>query len=145
LKLVWRNVEVGRLTLIVSRQRRDVIQRIIDLLESGKLKLNDVLNVAQYDLTSRPKISYFRELHGSFNRLAKQLRMRNLRRETSSTYLFSTLVYYVLKSEASLHGAWFVIEPRISDQTMLQPIPFDYAILGRDVNSAGRVLVLSEV
>jgi len=122
--LVWNRVDIpGGARIIPGGMRRDMVLKILGALESCSLGLGELLQVAQYDLSGKHRE---KEVIRVAKRIAKALGFsseRKLLRETSSTYMFSTAVYYTLRDLIAERGLVFAIEPRVqslgSDMTML--------------------------
>jgi len=126
--LVWNRVDIpGGARIIPGGMRRDMVLQILGALESRSLGLGELLQVAQYDLSGKPRE---KEVIRVAKRITKTLgfsSQRKLLKETSSTYMFSTAVYYTLRDLIAEKGLVFAIEPRVQSQG--SEGVYDYAII----------------
>ena len=144
--LTWERVTLsGGYIIIPGSPRRSYVEGLIRHL-AGSLDLIDLLNVSQYDFKGGLKPP--KEAYRSLKRVSKALQVdsRSLQRETSSTYLFATLIYHLLREDESYRGLAFIVEPRIESSVPRDAplqLSFDYAII--DLSSPHRVFSLIEV
>ncbi len=144
--LLWEKVTLsGDYVLIPGSHRRSYVETLARQL-ANSLDVADLLNVAQYDFKGGLKPP--KEAYKSLKRVSKALQIdrRSLERETSSTYLFATLIYYLLRSDNSYRGLAFIVEPRIESSVpggVPLQLSFDYAII--DPLNPYRVFSLIEV
>lgn len=141
--LLWDPIKLAKakegIQVIPSNQRRRYVERLVKALDKGAIGIGELLQVAQYDLTTK-KLQ--RSLAAATRRIANALGFRDknrLRNETSSTYLFSTATYYVLRDLLERYGLVFAIEPRILST---YTVTYDYAII--DVSKT-KIIILVEV
>jgi len=137
--LVWNRVDIpGGARIIPGGMRRDMVLQILGALESRSLGLGELLRVAQYDLSGKHRE---KELIRVAKRIAKTLGFsseRKLLKDTSSTYMFSTEVYYTLRDLIAEKGLAFAIEPRAQSQG--SEWVYDYAII--DPSNQKAVLIV---
>ena len=138
--LHWTPINLARdARVIPGNQRKRYVEKLLKALDNSAISIEDLIRVTQYDLTNKkPRW----ELTSATRRIANILGFQNkkkLRNETSSTYLFSTATYYLLKDFLKQRGLAFVIEPRILGT---HTVTYDYAIV--DIFGA-RISVLVEV
>ncbi len=138
--LLWNPIKLSKdLQVVPSNQRRRHVERLIKALDDGTVDIGELLRIAQYDLTTKKP---HRGLAGAARRIAKTLGFRDknrLKNETSSTYLFSTATYYVLRDLLKRHGLAFVIEPRILST---YTVTYDYALID---TYKTKIMILVEV
>jgi len=137
--LVWNRVDIpGGARIIPGGMRRDMVLKILGALESRSLGLGELLQVAQYDLSGKHRE---KEVVRVAKRITKTLGFsseRKLLKDTSSTYMFSTEVYYTLRDLITEKGLAFAIEPRV--HSLGSEWVYDYAMI--DASNQKAVLIV---
>ena len=121
-------IPIGKFKLAVSLHDVKTLEKVLSLLENGKINLHSFLEVAQYDFSSLKNIP--RSARSALRTIANRARIgpNKLRKLTSGTALFALAVYIALKELLETRNCIFYPEPVLDGR-----IPFDYAIVCDDL------------
>ncbi|ADM27602.1 hypothetical protein Igag_0775 [Ignisphaera aggregans DSM 17230] len=138
MNIYWDIVELPGVKVIPSKRFRKIVEKLLKALDDGLIDFVDLVKVSQYDLSSTKKSRG--DVSSSINRISRATKAdrRDILKETSSSYMFVTAVFYAIKDLDRESKLQFLIEPRLEPGSYT----YDYAIYDP---VEGRLKVVAEV